>query len=149
MRRVFGNRAGDRGSIPSRVIPKTHERVLEATLLNSQNYKVRFKGKWSNTGKRIFFLGVVAIGKGAFGLPLTTVGQLIYICIYSRIYFGIFLRKESAASVMELLIYWLHWRETTSRQALLILCLHYIYIYIYIYPMINSRSFTPLTLSGK
>ena len=43
--RVFANGPGDLGSIPGRVIPKTIEMVLDTTLLNTQHYKVRFKGK--------------------------------------------------------------------------------------------------------
>ena len=37
-------RPGDLGSIPGRVIPKTQKMVLDATLLNTQHYKVRIKG---------------------------------------------------------------------------------------------------------
>ena len=44
MIRVFVNGSGDRGSIPGRVIPKTQKMVLDATLLNTQQYKVRIKG---------------------------------------------------------------------------------------------------------
>ena len=33
------------GSIPGRVIPKTQKMVLDASLLNTQHYKVRIKGK--------------------------------------------------------------------------------------------------------
>ena len=40
MVRVFVNGPGDLGSIPSRVIPKTQKIVLDASLLNTQNYKV-------------------------------------------------------------------------------------------------------------
>ena len=36
---------GDLGSIPGRVIPKTQRMVLDASLLNTQHYKVRIKGK--------------------------------------------------------------------------------------------------------
>ena len=43
--RVFANGPGDPGSIPGRVIPKTQKMVLEASLLNTQHYKVRIKGK--------------------------------------------------------------------------------------------------------
>ena len=39
------NGPGDLGSIPGRVIPKTLKMVLDTTLLNTQHYKVRFKGK--------------------------------------------------------------------------------------------------------
>ena len=43
--RVFANGPGDLGSIPCRVIPKTLKMVLDTTLLNTQHYKVRLKGK--------------------------------------------------------------------------------------------------------
>ena len=45
MIRVFANGLGDRGSIPGRVIPKTQKMVPDTTLLNTQHYKVRIKGK--------------------------------------------------------------------------------------------------------
>ena len=43
--RVFANGPGDLGWIPGRVIPKTQKMVLDASLLNTQHYKVRIKGK--------------------------------------------------------------------------------------------------------
>ena len=43
MVRVFANGPGDVGS--SRVIPKTLKMVRDASLLNSQHYKVRNMGK--------------------------------------------------------------------------------------------------------
>ena len=43
--RVFANGPGDLGSIPGRVIPKTQKMVLDASLPNTQHYKVRIKGK--------------------------------------------------------------------------------------------------------
>ena len=43
--RVFANGPGDLDSIPGRVIPKTQKMVLDASLLNTQHYKVRIKGK--------------------------------------------------------------------------------------------------------
>ena len=45
MVRVFANGPGDPSSIPGRVIPQTLKMVLDATLLNTQYYKVRIKGK--------------------------------------------------------------------------------------------------------
>ena len=45
MVRVFANGPEDLGSIPGQVIPKTQKMVLDATLLNTQHYKVRIKGK--------------------------------------------------------------------------------------------------------
>ena len=43
--RVFANDPGDLGSIPGRVIPKTLKMVLDSSLLNTQQYKVRIRGK--------------------------------------------------------------------------------------------------------
>ena len=45
MIRVFINGPGDLGSIPGRVIPKTQKMILDASLLNTQQYKVRIKSK--------------------------------------------------------------------------------------------------------
>ena len=45
MVRVFAYKPGDLGSIPDRVIAKIQKMVLDATLLNTQHYKVRIKGK--------------------------------------------------------------------------------------------------------
>ena len=45
MVRVFANGLGDLGSIPGWVKPKTKEMVLDASLLNTQYYKVWIKGK--------------------------------------------------------------------------------------------------------
>ena len=42
---IFANGPGDLGSIPGRVIPKTQKMVLDASLLNTQHYKVWIKGK--------------------------------------------------------------------------------------------------------
>ena len=42
---VFANGPGDLGSIPGRVIPKTLKMVLDISLLNTQHYKGRIKGK--------------------------------------------------------------------------------------------------------
>ena len=45
MSRVFANGPEDQGSIPGLVIPKTQKMVLDAALLNTQQYKVRIKSK--------------------------------------------------------------------------------------------------------
>ena len=50
--RVFANGPGDLGSIPCRVIPKTQKMVLDASLFNTQRYKVRIKGKVGQSWKR-------------------------------------------------------------------------------------------------
>ena len=50
--RVFANGPGDMGSIPGRVIPKTLKMVLDASLLNTQQYKVRIEGKVEQSRER-------------------------------------------------------------------------------------------------
>ena len=50
--RVFTNGLGDLGSIPGRVIPKTLKMVLDTSLLNTQQYKVRIKGKVDQSRER-------------------------------------------------------------------------------------------------
>ena len=52
MVRVFANGPGDLGSISSRVIPKTQKMVLDASLLNTQPYKVRIEGKVEQSRER-------------------------------------------------------------------------------------------------
>ena len=75
---MFANGPRDRSSIPSRVISRKSKMVLDAALLNTQQYKVRIKGKvkqskeWSSAP---LHLGVVAIEKGAFGSLSTTVAN--------------------------------------------------------------------------
>ena len=53
--------------------------VLDASLLNTQHYKVWIKGKVEQSRERIsalpLHIGVVAIEKGAFGLPSTMVAN--------------------------------------------------------------------------
>ena len=52
MVRVFANDPGDLGSISGRIIPKTQKTVLDATLLDTQHYKVRIKGKVEQSKER-------------------------------------------------------------------------------------------------
>ena len=76
--RVFANGQGYQGSIPGRVIPKTQKMVLDATLLNTQHYKVRIKGKVEQSREWSSALGVVAIEKEAFESPLTKVANFSF-----------------------------------------------------------------------
>ena len=46
------NGSGDWGSIPGQVIPKIQKIVLDASLLNTQHYKVRIKGKVEQSRER-------------------------------------------------------------------------------------------------
>ena len=42
---VFAKGPGDLGSIPGHVLPKTLKMLRDTSLLNTQQYKVRIKGK--------------------------------------------------------------------------------------------------------
>ena len=52
MVKVFANSLIDFCSIPGRVIPKTQKMVLNTSLLNTQHYKVRIKGKGGQSWER-------------------------------------------------------------------------------------------------
>ena len=49
---MFANGPGDLGSILGRGIPKTQKIVLNTSLLNTQQYKVRIKGKMEQSRER-------------------------------------------------------------------------------------------------
>ena len=59
--KVFANSLGDLGSIPGRVIPKTLKMVLDTTLLNTQQYKVRIKGKVEQSKERSSALSYTSV----------------------------------------------------------------------------------------
>ena len=52
MSSVFANGPGDLGLVPGCVIPKTLKVVLDATSFNTQQYKVRIKGKVEQSRER-------------------------------------------------------------------------------------------------
>ena len=77
---------GDQSSIPGRVVSKTQKIVLDASLLNTQYYKVQIRGKWSNPRKGVapsLTCRGSSYWKGAFRLPFTMVGQLSLLSIQS------------------------------------------------------------------
>ena len=49
---VFANGPGDIDSIPGHVVPKTFKMLLDASLLNTQQYKVRIKSKVEQSRER-------------------------------------------------------------------------------------------------
>ena len=93
MGRVLSYGPGDLGSIPCRVIPKTLKMVLNTAFLNTQQYKVRIKGKVEQSRERSSALplhqGVVAIEKGALGSLSTKVTNFtnLYGTVYGMQYF--------------------------------------------------------------
>ena len=77
--------------------------VLDTSLLNSQHYKVRIKGKVEQSKERSsapIHLGVVAIEKGAFGL-LSAKGRQLYLLTYLLTFL--------------LVLNWIDWKRTFYR----------------------------------
>ena len=137
MVRVFANGLGDLASIPGRVIPKIQKMVLDATLLNTQYYKVRIKGKVEQSKERSsalpLHLGVVAMEKGAFGSPSTNLANFMYIYIY--IYICVCVYKVTLGIVVGAARKFLFsWATTQRRRGGSYI---YIYIYIYIYSLFS------------
>ena len=63
--------------------------VLDTSLLNTQQYKIRIKGKMEQSRERSsalpYTFGVVAIEKGAFRYPSTTVANFTFFYMVSSI----------------------------------------------------------------
>ena len=59
--RVFASGPGDLGSIPGRIIPKTLKMVLDTSLLNTQQYKVRIKGKVQQSREKSSALPYISV----------------------------------------------------------------------------------------
>ena len=79
--KVFAIGPEDRGSIQGRIILKTQKMVLDASLINTQHYKVWIKNRMEQSKERngaLQHLGVVAIEKKAFRSPSITVASLTY-----------------------------------------------------------------------
>ena len=88
MGRVFANDPGDRGSVPGRVIPMTLKMALDASMLKTQQHKVRIEGKEEQSRERSSALplhfGVVAIEKGAFWSPPNKGRQLYFTYLHKE-----------------------------------------------------------------
>ena len=91
MGRVFANVPGELGSIQGRVIPKTLKMVLDTSLLNTRQYNGSIKGKVEQYRERScappIHFGVVAVEKGAFWSPSTTVANFTNL-FYSTLLIG-------------------------------------------------------------
>ena len=78
MVRVFANRV----SITGRVIPKTQKMLLDASLLNTQNYKTRIMGGWIIPRKGLVHSSSPRCISLQSGLRLWSANLFIYIYIY-------------------------------------------------------------------
>ena len=61
MVRVFANGPEDPCSFPGRVLPKIQKMVLDATLLSTQHYKVKIKGKVEQSRERSSILSYTLV----------------------------------------------------------------------------------------
>ena len=77
---MFVNGLGKQGSISGWVIPKTQKMVLDASLLNTQHYRVWVKGKVEQSWERSSALPytLVYIEKEAVGSPSTMVANFTF-----------------------------------------------------------------------
>ena len=130
---MFANGPGDLGSIPGRVIPKTQKMVLDASLLNTQHYKVRIKGKVEQSREGVAPSPTPwcsSYRKGSLWVTLDYGRQLyfiyIHLCMYIHQYIYIY-------------IYWcMYIHKWIYISAYIYISEYYIYIqeniiYIYIY----------------
>ena len=79
---LLANGPGDLGSIPGRVIPKTQKMVLDSSLLNTQYYKVRIKGKVEQSGEGVALFPTPWCGsyrKGSLWVNLDYGRQLTFV----------------------------------------------------------------------
>ena len=87
---MFANGPGDLGSIPGRVILKTFKMVLDTSLLNTQQYKVRIEGKkLSHPGKGVApspTSWCSSYWKGSLLVALVYVADFTLLTIYIYIY---------------------------------------------------------------
>ena len=76
-------------SIPGRLIPKTQKIVLDASLLNTQHYKIHINGKVEQSREKSsaapppppVHLGVVAIEKKAFRSPSSIIANFYFLLL--------------------------------------------------------------------
>ena len=85
MVRVFAYGPGDLGSIPGRVIPKTLKMVLDASLFNTQYYRVGIKGKVEKSRERSSAPTPSQREKGSLQVTFDY-GRQLYLLYYIYIY---------------------------------------------------------------
>ena len=102
--------------------------------LSSIRYVSRVK--WSNPGKGCpsLHLGVVAMEKGAFGSPSTTVANFTYIYVYMYMYIWVYIYKY----VYIYMCIYIHIYVYIYLYIYMYMCL---YIYIYIYKAYKQAKF--------
>ena len=78
MVRAFANGPGNPGSIPGRVIPKTQKILLDASLLNTQQYKVGIKGKVKQARERSSAPLCSSYRKGSFRVTVDMISSILF-----------------------------------------------------------------------
>ena len=113
--RVFANGPGDRGSIPGRVIPKTLKMVLDTSLLNTQQYKVRIESKVEQSRERISALPTPRCSsycKGSLVVALDY-GRQLYL-LYFWLIQTVKTKRTSKTQCRETPFY-MHWPNPSAR----------------------------------
>ena len=104
---------GDLGSIPGRVIPKTQKMVLDASLLNTQHYKVRIKGKveqsregvapsptpWCSSYRKGSPRVTLDYGRQLYFTYVLMDGRIYYRSLISQIKFSLFIESPPYKSL--------------------------------------------------
>ena len=90
MIRGFTNGLEDRGSISGHIIPKTQKMVFQASLLNTQHYKVRIKGKMEQSKKKNsalpLHLDVIIMSRCQHGSPWPSLATRVYLLSLPEIF---------------------------------------------------------------
>ena len=138
------------GSIPGWVIPKTFKMVLDASLLNTQHYKVRIKGKVEKSWERVAPFPTPwcsSYRKGSLGVSLDYGRQLYFywvnllFCLYLLILFFYLLKLKLILFYNRVVYYF-------TRLFLILFSspVHYMLVFRYwcIYPFILVESYQRL-----
>ena len=102
---MFANGPGNWGSIPGRIIPKTLKMVLDTSLLNTQQYKVRIQGKMEPSRKGVAPFPTPQCSSYRKGSLLVALdyGRQLYVLFYNakyRIEYWILHRVMTAYSIL-------------------------------------------------
>ena len=126
---MFVNGPGDQGSIPGWVITKSQNMVLDATLLSTQHYKVRIKGKVEQSREWSSVIPYTLVWQLLKIEPLSHPWQiwLFYLLIYAKLSLCLYAKitKSTAWNFCPIKFYEISTHTHTHTHT-------HIYIYIYI-----------------
>ena len=106
--RVFATGPGDMGSIPGCIIPKTLKMVLDISLLNTQQYKVRIKGKVEQSRERVALSPRPRCSSYWKGSLLFALDYGCQLYIYITLYYLIFISYHNSYITLHYIIFILY-----------------------------------------